>query len=33
MTTGQQIQTKTIQAWRRNPLQLDKQEVIFLIGQ
>jgi 16S rRNA (cytidine1402-2'-O)-methyltransferase len=33
MTAEQQIISKTIGQWQRKPLRLDKQEVIFLLGQ
>lgn len=32
MTPEQQVTTKSINEWKRKPLKLDKQEVIFLIG-
>ena len=33
MTAEQQIISKSIGQWQRKPLRLDKQEVIFLLGQ
>lgn len=33
MTDEQQVISKSIQEWKKKPIKLDKQEVIFLLGQ